>query len=258
MEELKVQITKRFYKMKLLITGSSGALGTSLRKYFRNAFCPTHREMNINNPDSVNKAILSYKPNTLIHAAALVGIRECENYKKKAWLTNVEGTQNVVNALKKLSNALNNDCYLIYISTACVFAGENEKFYTEEDVPSPKNYYSLTKLCGEIVARQHENICIIRTNFAPKGQWRYPKAFTDRFGTYLFSDNAAQGIYDVWKKKEKGIIHIAGDRRMSMHEFALLAGSKNVGKMTLDEYKGPPLTIDMSLSTKRWKEYKLA
>ena len=42
-----------------------------------------------------------------------------------------------------------------------------------------------------------------------------------------------------------------------MYELASLAGSKNVGKMTLDEYKGPPVTVDMSLSTKRWKQYKI-
>ena len=239
--------------MEVLITGSSGALGQSLKKVFKGAFCPSHKEMDIANPDSVSKAVIGFKPNTIIHAAALVGIRECEDDKKKAWLTNVEGTQNIVNVLKKL----NNGCRLIYISTACVFAGENEKYYTEDDLPNPKNYYSFTKLCGEIVVRQHESTCIIRTNFAPKGEWKYPKAFTDRFGTYLFSDNAAQGILDVWENKEKGIVHIAGDRRISMHELALLAGSKNVGKMTMKDYNGPPLTVDMSLSSKRWDRYKL-
>lgn len=237
--------------MKVLITGSSGALGTSLKKFFMGAFCPTRKEMDVTSQDAVNKAILGYRPNTLIHAAALVGIRECEDRRQRAWLTNVEGTQNIVNSLKKL----NNNCYLVYISTACVFAGEHEKYYTEDDIPNPKNYYSFTKLCGELVVRQYENSCIIRTNFAPKGQWKYPKAFTDRFGTYLFSDNAAKGIFDVCKKKEKGVIHVAGDKRMSMYELALLAGSKDVGKMTLAEYKGPSLTIDMSLSTKRWKKY---
>lgn len=239
--------------MKVLITGGTGALGKSLKKVFEDAFFPTHSEMDIANANSVNKIILSYKPDTLIHTAALVGIRECEENKKKAWLTNVEGTQNIVNALKKL----NNNCYFIYMSTACVFAGENKKFYTEDDIPAPKNYYSLTKLCGEIVSRQYKNTCIIRTNFVPKKQWKYPKAFTDRFGTYLFSGNVAQGILDVYKEKKKGIIHIVGSKRMSMYELALLAGSKNVGKMTLNEYSGPPLTVDMSLSTKRWKKYKI-
>lgn len=239
--------------MKVLITGAGGALGSSLKKVFRNAFCPTHKEMDITNPSSVNKVILGYKPNILIHAAALVGIRECEDDKKKAWLTNVEGTQNIVNAAKKLDNS----CYLMYMSTACVFAGENKKFYAEDDIPSPKNYYSLTKLLGEIITRQYGNSCIIRTNFVPKQEWKYPRAFVDRFGTYLFADQAAKGISDVCKKREKGIVHIVGDKRMSMHELALLAGSKNVGKMTLNEYNGPALTVDMSLSTKRWKKYRI-
>jgi dTDP-4-dehydrorhamnose reductase len=239
--------------MKILITGASGALGSSLKKIFRNAFCPTHKEMDITSPGPVSRVILGYKPDVLIHCAALVGIRECENDKKKAWLTNVEGTQNIVNALIKLTN----NCYLVYMSTACVFAGENKKFYTEDDVPSPKNYYSITKLCGEMAARQYGNSCIIRTNFVPRQQWKYPKAFVDRFGTYLFAGQAAKGIFDICKKREKGIIHIVGDRRMSMYELALLAGSKNVGKMTLNEYDGPALTADMSLSTKRWKKYKI-
>mgnify|MGYP001606456400 CR=1 FL=1 len=239
--------------MKVLITGASGALGQPLKKAFRNSFCPTHKEMDIANGQSVSKAVAGYKPGILIHAAALVGIKECEQDKRKAWAVNVEGTQNIVNALKKLDNS----CYLIYMSTACVFAGEHNKFYTEDDVPSPKNYYSLTKLCGEIATRQYKNTCIIRTNFAPKQQWKYPKAFTDRFGTYLFADGVAKGIRDVCKKKPKGIVHIVGDKRISMYELAKLAGSKNIGKLTLDEYDGPPVTVDMSLSTKRWKKYKI-
>jgi dTDP-4-dehydrorhamnose reductase len=239
--------------MKIFITGGTGALGTSLKKVFPEAFFPTRKEMDITNAASVKKTILGYKPEVLIHTAALVNIRECEENKEKAQKVNVEGTQNIVNALKKL----NNNCYLVYMSTACVFAGENEKFYTEDDEPDPKNYYSLTKLEGEGVVKQYENTGIIRTNFVPKEQWRYPKAFTDRFGTYLFADGVAKGIFEVVEKREKGIIHIVGDRRMSMYELALLAGSKNVGKMTLDEYEGPPVTVDMSLSTKRWKKYKI-
>ncbi|MBI2658454.1 NAD(P)-dependent oxidoreductase [Candidatus Woesearchaeota archaeon] len=239
--------------MKVMITGGNGALGKSLKKAFPDAYFPTHREMDVADADGVNKAVLGYKPDALIHAAAFVDIRGCENDKKKAWDTNVEGTQNIMDALSRA----NKNCYLIYISTACVFAGEHEKYYTEDDIPSPKNYYSFTKLCGELVARQHPNTCIIRTNFVPKEQWKYPKAFTDRFGTYLFTDNAAQGIKDVFDKKEKGIIHIVGDRRMSMYELAKLAGSKDVGKITLKEYDGPMVTVDMSLSTNRWKKYKI-
>ena len=239
--------------MGILITGGTGNLGKSLKIVFKDAYFPTHEEMDVSDNNSVNKVISDYKPDALIHTAAFVDVRSCEENKKKAWTTNVEGTQNIINSIKKL----NNGCYLIYVSTACVFAGENEKYYVEDDVPSPKNYYAFTKLCGELIARQHENRCIIRTNFVAKEPWKYPKAFVDRFGTYLFSDNVAKGIYDVYKKKENGIVHIVGDKRMSMYELALLAGSKNLGKLTLAQYQGPPLTVDMSLSTKRWKKYKI-
>lgn len=238
--------------MKVLITGGSGALGTSLKKYFKGAYCPSHKEVDVSDPKIVEEVILKYKPDTVIHAAALVKVRDCENNKEKAWLTNVEGTQNIVNALKKL----NNNCYLIYISTACVFSGEKEKYYTEEDIPSPKNYYSFTKVCSEMITRQYKNTCIIRTNFVAKKQWEYPKAFTDRFGTYLFADNVAQGIFDVFSEKKNGIIHVVGDKRLSMYELAKLTGSE-VGKITLEEYAGPSVTVDMSLSTKRWKKYKI-
>jgi dTDP-4-dehydrorhamnose reductase len=239
--------------MRTLITGGRGALGKSLVNIFKGAFSPTHQDMDITDKNAVEKTILKYKPDLVIHAAALVGIRECEQDKKKTWNVNVEGAQNIVNSLKKS----NNNCYLIYLSTACVFAGENEKYYTEEDVPNPKNYYSFTKLCGELVTRQYSNSCIVRTNFVPKGQWKYPKAFIDRFGTYLFSDGVAKGIKEVVDKKEKGIIHIVGSKRMSMFELAKLAGSNNVGEMTLNEYNGPPVTVDMSMSTKRWKKYDI-
>ena len=240
--------------MKILVTGGTGALGNSLKNALPSAFFPTHTGMDITDAKAVEKVILEYKPDALIHTAAYVDIRGCEENKIKAWTTNVEGTQNIVRALNKLGNG----CYFLCMSTACVFAGENEKFYTEEETPSPKNFYSLTKLCSEVVARQYPNTCIIRTNFVPNQKWKYPKAFVDRFGTYLFTGQVAQGISEVLQKKEKGIIHIVGDKRISMYELARLAGSPDVGKLTLDEYQGPPVTVDMSLSTKRWKKYKIA
>ena len=239
--------------MKILVTGGTGSLGTSLKKVFPNAFFPSRSEMDITDARIVEEAVLAYSPDVLVHTAAFVDVRGCEEDKLRAWKTNVEGTQNIVNAVSKL----NNGCYLVYLSTACVFAGENERYYTEDDVPSPKNFYGLTKMCGEVVVRQYNNSCIIRTNFVHRQKWKYPKAFVDRFGTYLFSDQVAQGISEVLQKKEKGTIHIVGDRRISMYELAKLAGSKDVGELTLEEYKGPPLTIDMSLSTRRWKQYKI-
>ena len=71
-----------------------------------------------------------------------------------------------------------------------------------------KNFYALTKLIAEHEVNKLPNHIIIRTNFVPKKTWPYPKAFTDRYGTYLFADQVAQGIQDVQKEKLRGIQNI--------------------------------------------------
>ncbi|GAG82414.1 unnamed protein product, partial [marine sediment metagenome] len=52
-------------------------------------------------------------------------------------------------------------------------------------------------------------------------------------------------------------IHITGDRKISMFELAKKV-SPDIKPMTLKEYEGPPLTIDMSLDTIKWKKYKIS
>ncbi|MDP7244759.1 MAG: sugar nucleotide-binding protein, partial [Flavobacteriales bacterium] len=64
--------------MKVLITGGSGALGRSLKKVFKDAYCPKHWEMEVTDEEKVHKVVLDYKPNVLIHTAAFVSVRGCE------------------------------------------------------------------------------------------------------------------------------------------------------------------------------------
>ena len=52
------------------------------------------------------------------------------------------------------------------------------------------------------------------------------------------------------------MIHICGDRELSMYDYAILGGSK-VEPITLAEYKGSPLTRRMSLTTKYWHMYEI-
>jgi len=208
--------------MKVLITGSTGRLGKELTKIFPNSLKPTHRELDITKKQSVYKYIKNSKPNIVIHCAALTDIRKCEANKKLAYRVNVKGTEILVNACKKY----NAKAYFIYISTVCVFYGDRGD-YVETDIPNPKNYYALTKLLGEFVVKYSipKTSLIIRTNFVPREKWPYPKAFIDRYGTYLFADDLAQ------------------------------ATTPDIKPMTLEDYSGPPLTVDMSLKSKRIKPF---
>lgn len=235
----------------MLITGGSGKLGTALVKLFPDSLHPTHEELDLADRDSVFKYVALHQPSLVVHTAALTGIRDCEDNKPQAWKSNVLGTGNLVDAFLKQGISVS----FIYVSTACVFDG-HRGFYTEEDIPYPENFYALTKLLGEFEVKKLPSYLIVRTNFVAKEKWRFPKAFTDRYGTYLFAEDVARGIDDVIKADLKGVVHICGDRKLSMLELARLT-TPSVQPMTLSEYTGPKLTVDMTLDTVRWKKYKI-
>jgi len=239
--------------MVTLITGGSGALGTELKKIYPNALAPTSDELDLKDREAVfNYFKKNSNIDVIIHAAALTGIRPCEENQSLAWKTNVEGTRNLVDAVLDSKHKI----LFIYVSTACVFDGHKE-MYKESSIPYPENFYALTKLVGEHEVRRLQEYLIVRTNFAAKEKWRYPKAFTDRFGTYLFANDVAKGIADVQKENLRGIVHIVGDKKMSVYELAKIT-TPDVKPMTIKEYSGPRLTMDMSLDTERWKKYKIS
>ena len=237
--------------MTIFITGVTGALGTELKKLFPSSLSPTSHELDITDTKKVIDFIKNNDIDTIIHTAALTKIRPCEENKPLAWKTNVEGTKNLVEAVLESKK----DIYFIYISTACVFDG-HVGMYKENSIPYPENFYALTKLIGEHEVNKLSKYLIIRTNFVAKKKWPYPKAFTDRFGTYLFSEDVAKAIKEVYDSNLQGIVHITGDKKISMFELAKIT-TPEIQPMTIKDYSGPRLTMDMSLDTDRWKKYPI-
>jgi|TARA_B110001454_G_scaffold10480_1_gene9830 dTDP-4-dehydrorhamnose reductase len=237
--------------MVVLITGGTGALGSALKVFFPQSLCPSHNELDITKKQMVLDFLKNNDVDTIIHTAALTSVRKCEEKQSLAWNVNVEGTKNLVESVIQLKSKIN----FIYVSTACVFDGKSG-MYTENSLPYPENFYSLTKLLGEFEVSNLPNSLIIRTNFVPKKPWPYEKAFSDRFGTYLFADQVANGINDVIKERLTGIVHVVGDKKMSVFELAQMS-TPNIKPMTIKDYSGPKLTMDMSLNTVRWKKYKI-
>ena len=237
--------------MVVLITGGTGSLGIELKKIFPENISPTHEELDITNKEQVKKIFQQNKIDTVIHTAAITKVRKCEDDKQLAWDVNVEGTKNLIDEI--IHSKLNIN--FVYVSTACVFDGHSG-MYTEKSIPYPENFYSLTKLLGEFEVNRLPNTTIIRTNFVPRKPWPYEKAFTDRFGTYLFADQVANGIQDIIKEKITGIVHIVGDKKISIFELAKMT-TPQIEPMTIKDYSGPPLTMDMSLETIRWKKYTI-
>jgi len=233
--------------MSLLITGASGKLGSQLVKLLPEALTPSHNELNFTHQKEVQRYIQENGVESIIHCGALTSVRHCEANKREAYRVNVLGTKNLLDGLS-LSRA-----YFLYVSTACVFPGDElEKYYTESDLPHPKNYYALTKLLGEFYVTNTQPIStlIVRTNFIEHGKWPYSHAFGDRFANYLYSDQCAERIFNLYEKRVKGLIHVAGDVRRSMYEWAKLE-DPDVRNTSLYFYRGPPLTVNMCLGTER-------
>ena len=238
--------------MVVLITGGTGSLGIELQKVFPGSISPTHEELDVTNKKQVKKIFQQNKIDTVIHTAAITKVRKCEEDKQLTWNVNVEGTKNLIDEIIHLKLDIN----FVYVSTACVFDGHSG-MYTEESIPYPENFYSLTKLLGEFEVNRLQNATIIRTNFVPRKTWPYEKAFTDRFGTYLFADQVANGINEIINDKLTGIVHVVGDKKISIFELAKMT-TPQIEPMTMKDYSGPPVTIDMSLDSKRWKKYKIS
>ena len=240
--------------MTNLITGGSGKLGRELVEVYSDFLHPSHDELDVTDKLAVLNYVRKIKADIIIHCAAVTDVRLCEVRKDLAWRVNIEGTENLVKACLEY----NNDCYFVYISTACVFYGDKGN-YVETDLPYPKNFYSLTKLLGEFIVKSSNlrKWLILRTNFVPKERWRYPKAFIDRFGTYLFANDVALAVKSLVDDGHDGIVHVHGHKKMSMYELAKIT-TPDVEPMTLSEYEGPPLTVDMSLRSIRIKPFSMS
>ena len=237
--------------MNILLTGGSGNLGTELKKILSNCTSPIKQELDVTNRKQVFDFFQKNSIDLVIHTAAITNIRLCEENRKLAWDTNVQGTRNLVDAIKKSENSTK----FIYISTACVFDG-HRGMYKESDIPYPENFYALTKLMGESEVSKISDYLIIRTNFVSRKPWPYPAAFTDRFGTYLFAENVGTAINEIINSNISGVIHVVGDKKISMYDLAKM-NTPLVKPMTIGDYQGPNLTMDMSLDTEKWKKYSL-
>ena len=140
---------------------------------------------------------------------------------------------------------------LIHISTDYVFWGDRGN-YKEEDTPGPcRNYYALTKLVAESVARLAKEHLIIRTSFRPR-EWAYPVAFDDLYTSQDYVDVLLPDIALAIRQHAKisyGTLHIASERK-SVYELAkrrkpdVQRASKTTANVVLPD--------DVSLDISRW------
>lgn len=197
-----------------IIIGSTGLLGSNLKKYFPNSLCPSSRDLDIKKEKSFcyflkNENLQDIK--TVIHCAALKNLNFCENNKKSAVETNILGTINVAFFCCKMNFKL------VYISTDYVFRGDKGNYRPDDEV-GPINFYGETKLAGEFISKCVKKHLIIRLSFC-EDFFPYPKALCDQTTTKIPVTEAAKKIHELVVKDSSGTIHLPGVKQ-TVYEFA--------------------------------------
>ena len=227
---------------KILITGSSGLLGSKIVKQAGKHFkvTPTYKtkplflnsvEMNITDERETLRVFSKFRPDIVVHTAGETNVDRCEMDKEYAWKVNVEGTRNVVRGCSRVG------AKIMYVSTDYIFDGE-KGLYTEEDDPNPISHYGSTKLEGEkYVAGIGRNYVIVRTsvlygwhpwklNFAKwviksLSEAKQISVVNDHYNSPTLADNLAEVMLEIINRDLKGLYHTAGSERINRFEFAL-------------------------------------
>lgn len=233
---------------KIILTGSSGILGSSILKNLSKNFIflnlinksQINREYNKVKFSKINQKIIDnlvkvFKPDIIIHCAAMTNIEFCENNKKKCKISNYDLTKHLVNSCKKY------DVKLIFISTDQVYNKNN--YQSEKSILKAKNYYTTTKILSEkYIEKKLKNFLILRTNFFGHSEI-VKKSFSDHIILnlrkkkiiYLFEDvlfnpiniqNLCKVIHDLILSESKGLFNIGTYPGLSKYEFGIKIAKK--------------------------------
>lgn len=137
--------------MRILITGSTGLIGTNLVEKLRDkheVFAITRQAgLDLRDKESTKFAIETFKPEIVYHLAANAA-------ESRGQVSPIDMTENNLNILLHvLVPSIN--CKVkrfIYTSSIAVY-GEAEVPYSEDDIPKPKDVYGVNKLAGEQIIK---------------------------------------------------------------------------------------------------------
>ena len=167
---------KIFRNSRVIVTGHTGFKGSWLTAWLKQLGAnvmgisldpptyPSHFEvskinlgikdvrLDIRDGVELEKKVTAFKPNFVFHLAAqsLVGL----SYKTPTttWQTNVFGTLNIMESLRKLKNACN---VVIITSDKCYFNREIHYGYKETDILGGKDPYSGSKASAELLVKSY-------------------------------------------------------------------------------------------------------
>lgn len=197
----------------------------------------------------VVESLRDFRPDVVIHAAALTGVDYCAEHPKEAVLINGVGTYNVALACREVGASL------VAISTNEVFDGQAHRPYQEYDRRNPINPYGYSKYVAEqVVERIAPRYVIVRTawlyahsgtNFIHKiiarAREDQPlRVVTDEVGSPTYVVDLADALIHLIETDRPGIYHLTNVGACSRYEFA----QEILRLVGLDSVPVEPITSD--------------
>lgn len=133
-------------RKRVAIVGSGGRLGGALVKSLEKdhaVIALTRAQLDLGNPQSIEKALEPLDYDLLILPGALTGVDYCETHVEESYAVNAEGPRQIA----EISAA--KGAHVTYVSTDMVFGGFKPEPYQESDIPDPISVYGASKLKGE-------------------------------------------------------------------------------------------------------------
>jgi dTDP-4-dehydrorhamnose reductase len=150
--------------MRILVIGRNGQVASALARLgiacADDVTCLGREEIDVFSESSVVEAMLRFRPNALINAAAYTAVDKAESDRDAAYALN----ERVPRLLAEVSAARR--IPFVHLSTDYVFDGAKPTPYQPADPIKPVNVYGASKAAGEIAVRvANPSAVILRTSW---------------------------------------------------------------------------------------------
>jgi dTDP-4-dehydrorhamnose reductase len=222
--------------VKILLTGADGALGQSMQSLLKQKgiqhMATDIKQLDITDFKMASEIITQYRPDVILHLAAISNVDECEEQKELALQVNALSAMGLALIAKRIG------AKILYVSTNYVFDGESELPYSEYSRVHPVNEYGRTKYLGEQYVRDLcDRFVIVRTSwlFGPKSKTFLSRfmmktdkpssinVICDQFASFTYIPDLADAILKLISSEHYGIFHIVNRGIGSWLDYALRA-----------------------------------